>query len=71
MREQTRARLLDFGRRAFARKGLAAANLKDDILTPGGVSASSSDHLFGDKTELFLVVIEEHIVAGATAEQLR
>lgn len=60
LREKTRLRLLEFGRRAFASKGLAATNLKDDILAPAGVSVGSFYHQFKDKTELFLVVLEEH-----------
>jgi AcrR family transcriptional regulator len=59
-REKTRARLLEVGRRAFARRGLAGTNLKDDILAPAGVSVGSFYHQFDDKTELFLAILEEH-----------
>ena len=59
-RERTRARLLSVARRAFARKGLAGTNLKDDILGPARVSVGSFYHQFADKTALFLAVLEEH-----------
>lgn len=59
-RERTRRLLLDFGRRAFARRGHAATNLKADILVPAGVSVGSFYHQFKDKTELFLAVLLEH-----------
>jgi AcrR family transcriptional regulator len=59
-RENTRTRLLAVGRRAFARKGLAGTNLKDDILGPSRVSVGSFYHQFQDKTELFLAILESH-----------
>jgi AcrR family transcriptional regulator len=59
-REQTRARLLAVGRRAFARRGLAGTNLKDDILAPAHVSVGSFYHQFRDKTELFVAILEDH-----------
>lgn len=58
-RERTRKRLLDAGRRAFARAGPGGANLKEDILVPAGVSVGSFYHQFRDKTELFVAVLEE------------
>ena len=39
--EATRARLIEAGRRAFARKGLAGTKLTQDILEPAGVSVGS------------------------------
>ena len=57
---KTRSRLLEFGRRAFARRGHAATNLKEDILLPAGVSVGSIYHQFRDKTDLFLAILEEH-----------
>src|SRR5690242_6343153 len=59
-RAQTRRRLLACGRRAFARKGHAATNLREDILTPAGVSVGSFYHQFRDKTDLFLAILEHH-----------
>jgi AcrR family transcriptional regulator len=59
-RELTRKRLMQFGRRAFARKGLAGTNLKADILAPARVSVGSFYHQFADKTELFLEILREH-----------
>jgi AcrR family transcriptional regulator len=60
LREGTRRRLLEFGRRAFARKGHAGANLKEDILVPARVSVGSFYHQFHDKTELFLEILRQH-----------
>ena len=59
-REKTRGRLLEYGRRAFARRGHAATNLKEDILLPAGVSVGSFYHQFRDKTDLFLAILQEH-----------
>jgi AcrR family transcriptional regulator len=59
-RAHTRRRLLDMGRQAFARKGLAGTNLKDDILVPAAVSVGSFYHQFRDKTDLFVAILEEH-----------
>ncbi|MEW6273276.1 MAG: TetR/AcrR family transcriptional regulator [Thermodesulfobacteriota bacterium] len=59
-RERTRARLLAVGRRVFARKGHAGANLKEDILVPARVSVGSFYHQFRDKTDLLLAILEEH-----------
>ena len=49
-----------FGRRAFARKGQAGTNLRDDILVPARVSVGSFYHQFADKTELLLEILREH-----------
>jgi len=59
-RELTRARLLAVGRRVFARKGHAGANLKEDILVPARVSVGSFYHQFRDKTDLLLAILEDH-----------
>jgi len=59
-RERTRARLLAVGRRAFARKGHAGTNLKEDVLGPARVSVGSFYHQFRDKTDLLLAILEEH-----------
>jgi len=58
--EATRARLIEAGRRAFARKGLAGTKLTQDILEPAGVSVGSFYHQFKDKTDLMLSIFEEH-----------
>jgi AcrR family transcriptional regulator len=57
--EATRARLIDAGRRAFARKGLAGTKLTQDILEPARVSVGSFYHQFKDKTDLMLAIFEE------------
>jgi len=59
----TRQRLYEAGARAFARKGLAAAHLKDDILQPAGVSVGSFYHQFPDKTALLLALLEDRTQA--------
>jgi len=64
---KTRSRLLEFGRKAFARRGHTGTNLKEDILLPAGVSVGSFYHQFKDKTDLFLVILEEH---GATFRRM-
>jgi len=56
----TRERLLESGRRAFAKKGLAGAILTDDILRPAGVSTGSFYHQFRDKNELLVAILDEH-----------
>ena len=58
--EDTRARLIDAGRRAFARKGLAGTKLTQDSLEPAQVSVGSFYHQFKDKTDLMLAIFEEH-----------
>ena len=66
-RARPRRRLLEYGRRAFARRGHAATNLKEDVLLPSGVSVGSFYHQFRDKTDLFLAILEEH---GTTFRQM-
>jgi AcrR family transcriptional regulator len=58
--EATRERLIEAGRRAFARKGLAGTKLTQDILEPAGVSVGSFYHQFKDKTDLMLAIFEQH-----------
>jgi len=60
VKTRTRERLFSVARQAFADKGLAATNLKTDILRPAGVSVGSFYHQFRDKTELFLAILETH-----------
>lgn len=57
---RTRERLLAAGRRAFAERGLAGTNLREDILLPAGVSVGSFYHQFRDKTELLLAILDEY-----------
>jgi len=57
--EATRKRLLEAGRQAFARRGLAGTNLMQDILEPAGVAVGSFYHQFRNKTELLLAILEE------------
>jgi AcrR family transcriptional regulator len=57
---ETRERLLQAGRLAFARKGLAEVNLKKDLLDPAGISVGSFYHQFQDKTDLLLAILAEH-----------
>jgi AcrR family transcriptional regulator len=59
-REQTRQRLLHVGREAFARKGHAGTNLKQDILEPARVSVGSFYHQFRDKTDLLVAILRQH-----------
>ncbi|GIW43631.1 MAG: hypothetical protein KatS3mg077_0913 [Candidatus Binatia bacterium] len=59
-RAKTRERLFAVARQVFAEKGLAAANLKADILKPAQVSVGSFYHQFRDKTELFLAILTDH-----------
>lgn len=59
-REQTRRRLLQVGREAFARNGHAGTNLKQDILGPARVSVGSFYHQFKDKTDLLVAILREH-----------
>jgi len=58
--EQTRVQLLAAGRSAFSRKGLAATNLREDILEPAGVAPGSFYHQFKDKTDLLIVLLDQH-----------
>ena len=55
--EQTREKLLEAGRKAFAAKGLGGASLREDILAPAGLSAGSFYHQFADKASLLAEIV--------------
>ncbi len=56
---QTRARLIEHGRTAFAAKGHDNVSLHRDVLLPAGVSNGSFYHQFRDKTDLLVAVLED------------
>ncbi|HEY8544404.1 MAG TPA: TetR/AcrR family transcriptional regulator [Acidimicrobiales bacterium] len=58
---QTRRKLLDAGRAAFAELGHDGVNLQRDILDRAGVSTGSFYHQFADKTELLVAILEEAV----------
>ena len=57
--EQTRAKLIEHGRAAFAAKGHDNVSLQRDVLKPAGVSNGSFYHQFRDKTDLLVAVLED------------
>ena len=66
--QETRARLLDTGRRAFAAKGFAAASM-DDLTAEAGVTRGALYHNFGDKKGLLAAVITQ--IDGEMAARAR
>lgn len=54
---QTREKLLQAGRKAFAAKGLGGVSLREDILAASGISAGSFYHQFGDKADLLAEIV--------------
>jgi AcrR family transcriptional regulator len=54
---QTREKLLQAGRKAFASKGFGGASLREDILAASGISAGSFYHQFRDKADLLAEIV--------------
>lgn len=64
MVEETRAKLIAAGRRAFAERGFAEASM-DDLTAEAGLTRGALYHNFGDKRGLMAAVVEE--IDGAMA----
>jgi AcrR family transcriptional regulator len=58
MVEETRAKLIAAGRKAFATKGYAAASM-DDFTAEAGLTRGALYHNFGDKKGLLQAVVEQ------------
>jgi AcrR family transcriptional regulator len=58
MMEETRAKLIAAGRKAFAEKGFAAAFM-DDFTAEAGLTRGALYHNFGDKRGLLAAVVDE------------
>jgi len=58
MMEETRAKLIAVGRKAFAEKGFAGA-IMDDFTAEAGLTRGALYHNFGDKRGLFAAVVDE------------
>lgn len=65
--DDTRRRLLQQARLAFAAKGHDGVSLQRDVLHPSGVSNGSFYHQFDDKTDLLVALLEEAAEAGRSA----
>jgi AcrR family transcriptional regulator len=68
MIDETRARLIAAGRKAFATKGFAAASM-DDLTAEVGLTRGALHHHFGDKRGLFQAVT--HQIDEEMAAQLK
>jgi len=68
MMEETRAKLIQAGRKAFAVKGYAAASM-DDLTADVGLTRGALYHNFGDKKGLLQAVIDQ--IDGEMGERLR
>jgi len=58
MVEETRAKLIEAGRKAFATKGYAASSM-DDFTAEAGLTRGALYHNFGDKKGLLQAVIDQ------------
>jgi len=58
MMEETRAKLIAAGRKAFAEKGFAGA-IMDDFTAEAGLTRGALYHNFGDKRGLLAAVVDE------------
>jgi len=68
MMQETRAKLLAAGRKAFAEKGFAGAYM-DDFTAQAGLTRGALYHNFGDKRGLFAAVVDEIDSAMAAQAQ--
>lgn len=68
MVEETRAKLISAGRKAFAEKGYASASM-DDLSADVGLTRGALYHNFGDKRGLLAAVVDE--IDTAMAEQAK
>ena len=68
MVEETRAKLISAGRKAFAEKGYAAASM-DDLSADVGLTRGALYHNFGDKRGLLAAVVDQ--IDTAMAEQAK
>ncbi|NUB45000.1 TetR/AcrR family transcriptional regulator [Fertoebacter nigrum] len=67
--EETRAKLIAAGRKAFAEKGFAGAYM-DDFTAEAGLTRGALYHNFGDKRGLLAAVVDEIDSAMAAQAQL-
>ncbi len=73
MMEETRAKLIAAGRRAFTEKGYAGTSM-DDLTAAVGLTRGALYHNFGDKRGLLAAVVEEvdgEMAASAMADAER
>ncbi|QCJ00056.1 TetR/AcrR family transcriptional regulator [Agrobacterium larrymoorei] len=68
MVEETRAKLILAGRKAFATKGYAASSM-DDLTAEAGLTRGALYHNFGDKKGLLQAVIDQ--IDGEMLERMR
>lgn len=68
MMQETRAKLIAAGRKAFAEKGFSGAYM-DDFTAAAGLTRGALHHNFGDKRGLFAAVVDE--IDSALAAQAK